>query len=109
MVMNSDGGYYLWQYLKPLLRGKIVYAPDNDITRQIVREANATFDRIAIISKTLKAMVKTNNDLMSRVDDSDIEKIKVTVFSLISSNHLTMVPLFTYFNIEPFYLRCATV
>lgn len=81
MVKESQGGAYLWQYVKPLLRGKIVYTPDNALTREIMREANATFDRMASISQTLKAMVKTNEDLMRNVNDSDIQKIKVVVLS----------------------------
>ncbi|XP_014680948.1 PREDICTED: uncharacterized protein LOC106820868 [Priapulus caudatus] len=45
-LMLSDGGGVIWSYLKPVLRGKILFAPDTPITRAIIRQANTTFENM---------------------------------------------------------------
>ncbi|KAH9502478.1 hypothetical protein Btru_068800, partial [Bulinus truncatus] len=50
-VIDLGFGSILWTYLKPIMRGKILYTPDNDFTRAILTKANKTFAAIDDINK----------------------------------------------------------
>ncbi|KAH9502470.1 ATP-binding cassette sub- A member 1, partial [Bulinus truncatus] len=50
-VNDLGFGSILWTYLKPIMRGKILYTPDNDFTRAILTKANKTFAAIDDINK----------------------------------------------------------
>ena len=40
---RSAGIRFLWNNLKPLVRGKILFTPDTPATRKIVKKVNETF------------------------------------------------------------------
>ncbi|KAM4710016.1 phospholipid-transporting ATPase ABCA1-like [Discoglossus pictus] len=46
---NTTSLKYLWNTFRPLLMGKVLYSPDNAVTRQIIAEANETFREIDMI------------------------------------------------------------
>ncbi|KAM6168041.1 phospholipid-transporting ATPase ABCA7 [Erethizon dorsatum] len=39
----------LWRRLKPLVLGKLLFAPDTDFTRQIMAQVNRTFEELALL------------------------------------------------------------
>ena len=40
---GTDTGNFLWGFIGHLVRGKILYAPNDDFTTSIMEEANKTF------------------------------------------------------------------
>ncbi|XP_053559159.1 phospholipid-transporting ATPase ABCA1-like [Bombina bombina] len=48
---NTTSLKFLWNTFKPLLMGKILYTPDNAVTKQIITEANDTFREIDMIKE----------------------------------------------------------
>lgn len=46
-VMNMVGGPIVWGFFKPILRGKILFSPNNNKTQLIMKELNGTFNSIA--------------------------------------------------------------
>lgn len=50
-VMRLTGGPIIWGFLKPILRGKLLYAPDTEEARLIVTEVNRTFEAVSKDSK----------------------------------------------------------
>ncbi|KAH9502480.1 ATP-binding cassette sub- A member 12 [Bulinus truncatus] len=48
-IRSLEFGSIIWAYLKPIMRGKILYTPDNEITRAILTRANETF---AVLEET---------------------------------------------------------
>ncbi|XP_023236600.1 ATP-binding cassette sub-family A member 13-like [Centruroides sculpturatus] len=45
-VMNMVGGPIVWGFFKPILRGKILFSPNNIKTQLIMKELNRTFNSI---------------------------------------------------------------
>ena len=37
-IMSASGGPIIWGYLKPIMRGKILFSPNNDITKGIIEK-----------------------------------------------------------------------
>nr|XP_046235853.1 phospholipid-transporting ATPase ABCA1-like isoform X1 [Scatophagus argus] len=62
---NTPGLRYIWSAFKPLVRGKVLYAPDTPAARLLVKEANSTFHALA----TLKELVDLWDELGPRVWD----------------------------------------
>ncbi|KAJ3584861.1 hypothetical protein NHX12_013584 [Muraenolepis orangiensis] len=48
---GTPGLSHLWNALRPLLQGKVLYTPDTPAARLIVTEANATFHALAILKE----------------------------------------------------------
>ncbi|XP_064201003.1 phospholipid-transporting ATPase ABCA1-like isoform X1 [Anguilla rostrata] len=48
---NTPGLRYAWSTFRPLLQGKVLYTPDTVATRLIVKEANKTFNAIAMLKE----------------------------------------------------------
>ena len=45
-IMRASGGPIIWGYLKPIIRGKILFSPNNDVTRTIVQEVSLLFNPV---------------------------------------------------------------
>lgn len=50
-VMRLTGGPIIWGFLKPILRGKLLYAPDTEEAKLIVSEINKTFQSVRSLDK----------------------------------------------------------
>ncbi|KAK7002955.1 ATP-binding cassette sub-family A member 1 [Biomphalaria glabrata] len=50
-INDLEFGSILWNYLKPILLGKILYTPDNEITRTILSKANKTFALVGELNR----------------------------------------------------------
>ncbi|KAM9836585.1 phospholipid-transporting ATPase ABCA1 [Aulostomus maculatus] len=46
---GTPGLRYIWSTFKPLLRGKVLYTPDTPAARLMVKEANSTFNALAML------------------------------------------------------------
>uniref|UniRef100_A0A671UPG0 P-type phospholipid transporter n=1 Tax=Sparus aurata TaxID=8175 RepID=A0A671UPG0_SPAAU len=62
---GTPGLRYIWSTFKPLLQGKVLYAPDTPAARLIVKEANSTFTALAM----LKEIADSWDELGPRVGD----------------------------------------
>lgn len=52
-VMRMSGGPIIWGFLKPILRGQILYAPRSPAAFQIMQEVNKTFESMSFIIDAL--------------------------------------------------------
>ncbi len=43
---SSDVGYIVWPLIKPLLLGKILYAPATPVSNAIIAKVNKTFEEL---------------------------------------------------------------
>ncbi|XP_037549875.1 phospholipid-transporting ATPase ABCA1-like [Nematolebias whitei] len=62
---GTPGLRYIWSAFRPLLRGKVLYAPDTPAARLLVKEANSTFNALAM----LKELADSWEELGPRVWD----------------------------------------
>uniref|UniRef100_I3JKY4 P-type phospholipid transporter n=1 Tax=Oreochromis niloticus TaxID=8128 RepID=I3JKY4_ORENI len=46
---STPGLRYIWSTFKPLLQGKVLYTPDTPAARLLVKEANSTFNALAML------------------------------------------------------------
>ncbi|XP_051285464.1 phospholipid-transporting ATPase ABCA1-like isoform X2 [Dicentrarchus labrax] len=46
---STPGLRYIWSTFKPLLQGKVLYTPDTPAARLMVKEANSTFNALAML------------------------------------------------------------
>ncbi|GFR78322.1 ATP-binding cassette sub-family A member 1-like [Elysia marginata] len=77
-VKNSNLGNVLWAYLKPIMRGKILYTPDSPTIREIIREANATFETFAKVYEVSKMWADKAGNLKAMTDTlQDVESLEV--------------------------------
>ncbi|RXN30568.1 ATP-binding cassette sub-family A member 1-like protein [Labeo rohita] len=53
----------LWKTFQPFLQGKVLYAPDTNVTRSIMTEANRTFDALAKVGELAEAWLE-NEDVI---------------------------------------------
>ncbi|KAM9717085.1 phospholipid-transporting ATPase ABCA1 isoform 2-T3 [Menidia menidia] len=51
ILEGTPGLRYIWSTFKPLLQGKVLYAPDTPAARLLVKEANATFNSLAMLKE----------------------------------------------------------
>jgi len=79
-MFKQKGGKILWKYLKPLLVGKILFTPNTDMAKEIVRNANSSFDDLATILDTVKLFVKTQKALMgNQAETMQLQKLQVSI------------------------------
>lgn len=69
-IYGQTGGKILWQYMKPLFVGKILYTPETALTRDIVSKANSTFDNLASVLRIVESMLTSQDALLNSVDGS---------------------------------------
>ncbi|KAL7375204.1 hypothetical protein ABVT39_013723 [Epinephelus coioides] len=62
---STPGLRYIWSTFKPLLQGKVLYTPDTPAVRLVVKEANSTFNALAM----LKELADSWDELGPRVWD----------------------------------------
>ncbi|XP_064626259.1 phospholipid-transporting ATPase ABCA1-like isoform X3 [Lineus longissimus] len=58
----------LWRELKPLVRGKLPYYPDNPATRKIIEQANSTFAELSILMRLAKDWLDFSPTLYKTLD-----------------------------------------
>lgn len=70
-IMQMEGGPVIWAFLKPIFSGKILYAPSNEVTKEIVGKMNKTVQFLTGFKKTLESWTKTMSSLESFYNNSD--------------------------------------
>ncbi|GFO38867.1 ATP-binding cassette sub-family a member 1, partial [Plakobranchus ocellatus] len=79
-VRDSSLGNILWSYIKPIMRGKILYTPDTPATRAILKEANTTFELIDEIYRVSQLWAEGANNLKAMVDTlQDVDDLEVAL------------------------------
>ncbi|XP_059170728.1 uncharacterized protein LOC131952183 [Physella acuta] len=68
VIRESSLGSLIWAYVKPILRGKILYTPDNPATRAILAKANKTFSDIEELNRISKLWATKADGLQSLLD-----------------------------------------
>lgn len=58
-IMNVEGGPMIWSFLKPLFSGKILYTPDNQLTRSIISRMNHSVEVLSKIKGTFNSTIET--------------------------------------------------
>ncbi|XP_072009201.1 ATP-binding cassette sub-family A member 13 isoform X2 [Engystomops pustulosus] len=81
-ILQSPNGAFTWAFLKPLLHGKILYAPDVPEIRHLIHKANHTFSLLENLKHYSEAWLT-----MSVLQNSNqlLKKIKVTKRLLLNS------------------------
>uniref|UniRef100_A0A8C5HBH1 P-type phospholipid transporter n=1 Tax=Gouania willdenowi TaxID=441366 RepID=A0A8C5HBH1_GOUWI len=51
VLQGTPGLRYFWSTFKPLLQGKVLYTPDTPAARLLVKEANVTFNALAMLKE----------------------------------------------------------
>ncbi|KAL3877832.1 hypothetical protein ACJMK2_035476, partial [Sinanodonta woodiana] len=64
-IMKTEEGPIIWGYLKPVMRGKILYTPDTPITRKIMQKINDTFETLESVYKTAKQWAAGSESLQN--------------------------------------------
>lgn len=64
-------GKIIWSYVKPLLRGQILYAPNTTVISEVMAIANETFAQIEHFSVLMNSFEKTFKSLASLTEMSD--------------------------------------
>lgn len=67
-IRSSSIGSIVWAYVKPILRGKILYTPDNEITRTILAKANSTFAGLEELRRVAAIWAEQSSNLNSLMD-----------------------------------------
>jgi ATP binding cassette subfamily A (ABC1) protein 13 len=70
-VLGMPGGKIVWSYIKPLLRGQILYAPNTTVISEVMAMANETFMQIDHFSVLMNSFEKTLKSLSSLSEMSD--------------------------------------
>lgn len=65
------GGKIIWSYVKPLLRGKILYAPNTTVINNVMTLANKTFVEMEHFGVLINSFEKTLTSLANLTEISD--------------------------------------
>ena len=81
-IYKQNGGKFIWTFLKPLFVGKILFTPDTEVTRNITRAANTTFNELAKIVDTVKVIVGMQHTFDNGFSDPNtLNHLKVRYFT----------------------------
>ncbi|XP_035722982.1 uncharacterized protein LOC118441973 isoform X2 [Vespa mandarinia] len=70
-LINMGAGKIIWSYVKPLLRGQILYAPDTIVIKKVMSIANDTFVQMDHFSQLMYSFVETLKSLASLSEMGD--------------------------------------
>ncbi|KAM6959867.1 phospholipid-transporting ATPase ABCA1 [Tautogolabrus adspersus] len=86
---GTPGLRVIWSTFRPLLQGKVLYAPDTPAARLIVKEANSTFNALAM----LKELADSWDELGPRVWDFLQNSTQVNAVRTLLANPVFAVAL----------------
>lgn len=92
-IVKMGGGKIIWTYIKPLLRGKILYTPNVPLTQTIIKEANLTFVEMDAFKNMLGKMALGLQQFDVNTNVTNTSFSNSTVMKLISQivlNHLNL-------------------
>ncbi|CAN8021634.1 unnamed protein product [Ixodes persulcatus] len=81
-VMRLSGGPIIWGFLKPILRGQILYSPKTPAVLQVMQQINQTFDTMSVIIDALHAWSEGTSGLKFLTKKGSVlSKLKAIVTS----------------------------
>ncbi|XP_011868082.1 PREDICTED: uncharacterized protein LOC105562133 isoform X2 [Vollenhovia emeryi] len=80
-VLTMPGGKIVWSYVKPLLRGQILYAPNTAIISEVMALTNETFVQMEHFGILLSSVEKTLKALANLTEMSDSLKELQSIMS----------------------------
>lgn len=80
-VLGMPGGKIIWSYVKPLLRGQILYAPNTAAISEVMALANETFVQMEHFSVLMNSFEKTLKSLASLSEMGDSLKELQSILS----------------------------
>ncbi|XP_076284763.1 lipid droplet defective isoform X2 [Lasioglossum baleicum] len=69
--ITMGGGKIIWSYVKPLLRGQILYAPNTTVINKVMALSNKTFVEMENFGVLMDSFVRTLSSLANLSDMSD--------------------------------------
>lgn len=97
-IMQMEGGPIIWSFLKPLFSGKILYAPDNRQTREIISKMNRTVEILSHFKQTLDAWTQTTTSLQNFYKASEVNARLQAIQALIDFLDLHFDGIFKHLN-----------
>jgi len=73
-VLKLAGGPVIWAWLKPILAGKILYTPDNHLTRAIMSRMNETFNLMSLSVHLLESWTGALDSLETFYSNTNASK-----------------------------------
>ncbi|XP_041364383.1 uncharacterized protein LOC121379797 [Gigantopelta aegis] len=67
-IKNDTYGSIIWAYLKPIIRGKILFTPNTELTRRIMKKANGVFEIIEEVKNVADAWAEGGPSLATMMD-----------------------------------------
>lgn len=101
-VLSMPGGKIIWSYVKPLLRGRILYTPNTTIIQEVMKISNQSFVEFAKFSSlmnsfqmtlvALKHLAEMGDNLkdLENIMSSDVMKVAVKSMSGSSESNVNM-------------------
>lgn len=92
-IMRMAGGPVVWSFLKPILAGKVLFAPDNRLTRQIISKMNGTYTFMENFKQSLESWTRTIRSLEAFYkNDADttsrVQKVQHLVVEFLGKKHV---------------------
>lgn len=84
-IMEMQGGSVIWNFIKPILQGKILYTPKAPVTDAIMSNMNTTLRFMPRIVEMLHAWSQTFTSLETFYYDSNVNNRMVHVKHLVES------------------------
>ncbi|XP_038057091.1 uncharacterized protein LOC119728778 isoform X2 [Patiria miniata] len=75
-IQAGENGRLIWRYIKPILLGKIPYAPNSPAAAKIIKASNFLFEEIATIRDVAAAWLAGSADLNTLIGSSQLSLIK---------------------------------
>ncbi|XP_064455881.1 phospholipid-transporting ATPase ABCA1-like isoform X2 [Ornithodoros turicata] len=81
-IMHMTGGPIIWGFLKPILRGQLLYAPNTANAHTVMHQLNKTFDSMSVIIDALYIWGQGTSGLKFLIEeDGALTKLKNLVAS----------------------------
>ncbi|XP_076034890.1 uncharacterized protein LOC143021347 [Oratosquilla oratoria] len=79
-LAQEPGGKVIYHYLRPLIRGKLFYTPNNVLTQRIITQANTTFETVARLRGIMAGVQQIGVQMSSSSHEVDnLEKLSTAV------------------------------
>lgn len=80
-VLTIPGGKIVWSYVKPLLRGQILYAPNTTVINEVMALTNETFVQMEHFGVLTNSVEKTLKSLANLTEMGDSLKELQSIMS----------------------------
>nr|XP_055071071.1 uncharacterized protein abca12 [Misgurnus anguillicaudatus] len=67
-MVNTTGGAVAWAFLKPMLVGQVLYSPDTQLTREVIRRSNSTLNQFGDLKLYAAEWLQSSAYVMQSAD-----------------------------------------